>query len=80
MENKKKKSILKIISEFLLGFVVLLILPAIVFRIALFSIPLALAIMLFIFQIITILSIEKIKVQKEIELKKNFYIGGTQNN
>ena len=43
--TKKKKKPLKMICEFLLGLIMLLILPAIVFGIAIFSIPLALGVL-----------------------------------
>ena len=43
--TKKKKKPLKVICEFLLGLIMLLILHAIVFGIAIFSIPLALGVL-----------------------------------
>ena len=73
MVKEKKTSLLKIFMEPILGFIILLILPIIVFVITSFSMPLGLAIILFILQIKFMVIIERIKEVKEIRSKKEFF-------
>jgi len=61
------------IFDTILGFIVLLILPVIVYEVTLFSIPLGLAIIVFIFQIMAIIIVEKIKEVKETGPKKESF-------